>query len=121
MRKTVTLLDVAKAANVSKSTVANVFNRPKRVRAEVVTRVKAAARELGYAGPDPKGRLLSNGRVNAIGIVPPADAGYSWVFRNFYMSELLHGVANACEPRGVALTLLIAKDRTGSWQMQNAV
>ena len=39
MKSPVTLLDVATAANVSKSTVANVFNRPERVRQEVAKKL----------------------------------------------------------------------------------
>jgi DNA-binding LacI/PurR family transcriptional regulator len=31
-------------------------------------RVEAAARDLGYLGPDPKGRLLRAGKFNAIGV-----------------------------------------------------
>ncbi|HMN85481.1 MAG TPA: LacI family DNA-binding transcriptional regulator, partial [Bauldia sp.] len=60
------LADVARAAGVSQGTASNVFNRPELVRAEVRERVEAAARSLGYAGPDPKGRLLRAGKVNAI-------------------------------------------------------
>ena len=56
------LADVASAADVSLGTASNVFAHPERVRAEVRERVEAAARELGYHGPDPKGRLLREGR-----------------------------------------------------------
>jgi len=53
----VTLLDVAAAAKVSKSTVANVFSRPERVRPELREKVEEIARQLGFAGPDARGRL----------------------------------------------------------------
>ena len=59
------LADVARAAGVSQGTASNVFNRPALVRPEVRERVELAARELGYSGPDPKGRLLRGGKVNA--------------------------------------------------------
>src|SRR5436305_9865823 len=106
MRDAVTLLDVARAANVSKTTVSNVFSSPHRVRPELRARVEAAAREIGYSGPDPKGRLLSSGKVNAIGVIPPADAGFSWVYADPYMCEFLAGVAQICENRGSGLLLV---------------
>ncbi len=87
MRSPVTLLDVATAANVSKSTAANVFNRPERVRPELRARVEAAAAKLGYTGPDPRGRLLSSGKVHAIGIVS-GSPGLSWIFSDLYMLAL---------------------------------
>jgi DNA-binding LacI/PurR family transcriptional regulator len=72
------------AARLSKATVSNVFSRPERVRPELRTRIESVARELGYAGSDPRGRLLSSGKVNSIGVVPPAD-GMAWVFADPYM------------------------------------
>ena len=92
-----TLLDVAKAARVSKSTVANAFNQPKRVRPELLARIEAVAREIGYAGPDPKGRMLSSGKVNAIGVVPFGHFGIAKFFTNPYQRDFLAGVAQACE------------------------
>ena len=50
------LADVARAAGVSLGTASNVFAHPERVRAEVRERVEAAARGLGYLGPDPERR-----------------------------------------------------------------
>ena len=67
-QKAARLSDVAEAAGVSKGTASNVFNRPEVVREEVRQRVLAAAKSIGYRGPDPKGRLLSAGKVNAIGV-----------------------------------------------------
>lgn len=106
MRTAVTLLDVAKAAGVSKTTAANVFNRPERVRTALRERVEAVARDLGYDGPDPKGRLLSSGRFNAIGVVPSAAFGISLFFRNSYLVPFLEGVASVCEENGVGLSLV---------------
>src|SRR5262245_65634841 len=61
------LVDVAKAAGVSRATVSNVYNNPEKVRPEVRERVHQAARALGFAGPDPKARVLMGGKVHAIG------------------------------------------------------
>ena len=121
MARAVTLLDVAKVAGVSKTTVGNVFSRPERVRPTLRAHVAAVAREIGYTGPDPRGRLLSSGKANAIGVVPPADASYSWVFSDPYMGEFLTGVAQICEQRRVGLSLITAKDSQGAWAIRNAV
>ena len=120
MKKTVTLTDVAAVARVSKATVSNVFSRPDRVRPALRQRVEAAAESLGYDGPDPKGRLLSSGKVNAIGVVPPAD-GLSWVFASVYMRDFLTGVAQVCEEKGVGLSLVFGDERGGAWDIRTAV
>jgi DNA-binding LacI/PurR family transcriptional regulator len=119
--KSVTLLEVAKAAGVSKSTVSNVFSRPKRVRSELRARVEAVARELGYGGPDPKGRMLSSGKVNAIGLVPFGRFGIAQFFKNPYQRGFLEGVAQACEERGVGLSLVSGRDDQETWGIRSAL
>ena len=121
MQTTVTLLDVAKAAKVSKTTVSNVFSFPKRVRPAVRERVEAAARELGYAGPDPKGRMLSSGKVNAIGVVPFGRFGIDQFFKNSYQRDFLAGVAEACGERGVGLSLVSGRDDQEAWGIRSAL
>jgi DNA-binding LacI/PurR family transcriptional regulator len=121
MRKTPTLLDVARAARVSKSTVANAFSRPNLVRAELLTHIKAAAHELGYDGPDPKGRMLSLGKVNAIGVLPFGHVGISQFLKNPYQRDFLAGVAQACEERAVGLSLVSARDDQEAWGIRNAL
>jgi DNA-binding LacI/PurR family transcriptional regulator len=121
MHKSVTLLDVARAAEVSKSTVANAFSRPKVVRPELLARIKTAARELGYVGPDPKGRMLSLGKVNAIGVLPFGRLGVSQFFRNPYQRDFVAGVAQACEERGIGLSLVSGRDDQEVWGIRNAL
>jgi DNA-binding LacI/PurR family transcriptional regulator len=116
-----TLLDVAKAARVSKSTVANAFNQPKRVRPELLARIEAVAREIGYAGPDPKGRMLSSGKVNAIGVVPFGHFGIANFFTNPYQRDFLAGVAQACEERGVGLSLVSGRNDQEAWGIKSAL
>lgn len=106
MQKPLKLSDVAAAAGVSKATASNVFSAPERVRLELRLRVEAAARSLGYAGPDPKGRLLSGGKANAIGIVPPGAFGIPIAFRHPYMREFLGGVSDICEEHGAGLHIV---------------
>ena len=107
-----TLDDVAKAAGVSRGTVSNVFNRPEMVRPALRDRVEEAARVLGYGGPDPKGRLLKEGRFNAIGFMPPGAYAISDVIRSPYLRELVLGAALACDAAGAALSLVNGTDDT---------
>ncbi len=115
----VTLLDVARAAKVSKTTASNVFSFPDRVRPVLRDRVRAAALELGYAGPDPRGRVLSSGRVNAIGVVPVGNFGITLFFTHEYQLAFLGGVARTCEERGVGL--LLVSGRPDQWGVQDAL
>lgn len=120
MKSPVTLLDVAAAANVSKSTVANVFNHPERVRPEVRTRIEEVARELGFAGPDPRGRLLSVGKSNVIGVVPSGE-GITWVFDNPYMRQFLRTVAEECQSRRAAIQLIDGYGAAGAETIRRTI
>src|SRR6202035_3117302 len=86
------LVDVAKVAGVSRGTASNVFSNPELVRPKLRQKVETAARELGYLGPDPKGRLLRAGKFNAIGVMPPADWGVVDSLRNPVFTLFLLGV-----------------------------
>ena len=121
MRKSVTLLDVAKAARVSKTTAANAFNRPERVRGELLARVEAAARDLHYAGPDPKGRMLSSGKVNAVGVVAFGEFGISLFFSHSYPRDFLAGIIKVCEERGVGVSLVSGRLDQRGGGIQNAL
>jgi DNA-binding LacI/PurR family transcriptional regulator len=100
-----------------------VFNNPEMVRPKLRQRVEAAARDLGYAGPDPTARLLRAGKVNAIAIVPPADMGVFALLRNPVFNLFVLGVSQACDEVGA--NLMIVPDKPGGKGinngMQNAV
>ena len=100
------LVDVARAAGVSRSTASNVFTRPERVRPEVRQRVEEVARKLGYAGPDPKGRLLRAGKFNAIGVIPSAEIGIADALKAPFFRMFLEGVAEVCDEFGTSLVLI---------------
>lgn len=120
MRKVIKLRDVAEAAGVSHGTVSNVFNRPEIVREQVRERVRAAAERLGYVGPDPKGRLLRAGKVNAIGVA--AAEPLSYFFTDPWMRRLLTEVAAVCDARGAGIALVsIAGGRHLSWGVETAL
>lgn len=114
------LADVAKAAGVSQGTASNVFSRPQLVRQEVRDRVAASAARLGYSGPDPKGRLLRAGKVNAIGVV--VSQKMTEFFEDPYNREFMAGIAAVCDDRGAGISLIAAADeRNFAWSIESAV
>lgn len=114
-----TLDDVGKAAGVSRGTVSNVFNHPELVRPDVRARVEAAARRLGYDGPDPRGRALRDGKVNAVGIVPPGNWGVVDAMRNPVFREFMLGVGEVCDAAGASL--VITQDKAGNGGVRTAL
>jgi DNA-binding LacI/PurR family transcriptional regulator len=54
---------------VSVGSASNAFGRPELVSEDVRERVLAAAKDLGYAGPDPSARRLRLGRAGALGLI----------------------------------------------------
>ncbi len=118
--RTIKLADVAKAAGVSQGTVSNVFNRPEIVRPELRERVHAAARRIGYRGPDPKGRLLRAGKVNAIGVV--TNQPLSCFFECPFERILLAGISEACAAKGTGISLVSVADKEAlNWNISNAL
>lgn len=116
----VKLADVAKSAGVSQGTASNVFNRPELVRQEVREHVLSVARELGYAGPDLKGRLLRAGKVNAIGVAAVEPLGY--FFDDPWARALLSAISDVCDANGTGLALVSAKNRQKlDWNIRNAL
>jgi DNA-binding LacI/PurR family transcriptional regulator len=113
------LVDVAKAAGVSRGTASNVFSNPEVVRPKLRQKVEAAARALGYLGPDPKGRLLRAGKFNAIGVMPPSDWGVADSLRNSVFNLFLLGVGEACDEIGA--NLVIVPGKTGNGGVKTAL
>jgi hypothetical protein len=81
--------------------------------------LRAAAREPGYLGPDPKGRLLRAGKFNAIGVMPPSDWGVVDSLRNPVFDLFLLGVGEVCDEIGA--NLLIVPGRTGDGGIKTAL
>jgi DNA-binding LacI/PurR family transcriptional regulator len=114
------LADVAKRAGVSQGTVSNVFSRPELVREEVREHVHAVAKQLGYRGPDPKGRLLRAGKFNAIGVATAEPLSY--FFDDPFARELMMGISAACDASGAGLSLVSAMDRDRlGWSIESAL
>ncbi len=99
-----TLLDVARAAGVSRSTVSYAYNQPDRLSDETRARVLAAAREVGYAGPDPMAASLRRGRAGAIGVLFTEKLSYAFADPGAVL--FLRGISSVAEDADVGLTLL---------------
>ena len=100
----VTLATVAAATGVSRMTVSNAYSRPDQLSPALRERILAKARELGYSGPDPVGRTLSRGKTGSIGLV--SDQSLTQALLDPAGVQLLHGVAEGCEQRGLGLWLV---------------
>jgi DNA-binding LacI/PurR family transcriptional regulator len=98
------MAQVARAAGVSPMTVSYAYSQPERVSAEAASRVRAAARELGYPGPHPAARSLRQGRVGTLGVV--LGERLSYAFDDPQAARFLAGVADVCAAEGIGLTLV---------------
>jgi DNA-binding LacI/PurR family transcriptional regulator len=99
-----TLQTIADAVGVSRSTVSNAYGRPDQLSPELRERIFAAARELGYSGPNPTARSLRRGRAGALGVLfTPA---LSYAFTDPYAVQYLRGLAEAAERHATGLLLV---------------
>jgi DNA-binding LacI/PurR family transcriptional regulator len=101
---TVTLADVAAHLGVSRTTVSNAYNRPNQLSPTLREKVLAAARELGYHGPDPMARGLRRGHAGSLGLV--FDAPLSYAFTDPAAVLFLKGMATGLEEHGAALSIV---------------
>ena len=99
-----TLADVAEHLGVSRTTVSNAYNRPDQLSPALRERVLAAARDLGYTGPDPVARSLRRGKAGSLGLV--FDARLRYIFDDPAAVLFLSGVAAGCEEQGTGLALV---------------
>ena len=87
--KSVTLKDVALAANVSVITASRALRTPEMVSQAMRDRVAKAVKDLGYV-PNPVAQALASSRSNTIGAVIPSVA-------NLVFGEVLSGMLDAAE------------------------
>ncbi|MFF7017253.1 MULTISPECIES: LacI family DNA-binding transcriptional regulator [Streptomyces] len=105
--RTVTLLDVARAAGVSKSTVSDALQGSGRVAEATRDRVRAVAEELGYR-PNSAARRLRRSSTGAIGLHLPQTA----TRLDYYMNLAFGAVARAQE-EGFDVVLLAPEGASG--------
>ena len=75
-RTRATIIDVARAAGVSRQTVSNVLNSPDRVRPETRSRVEQEIDRLGYR-PSSAARTMRSQRAGAVGVEINPRPGHS--------------------------------------------
>jgi DNA-binding LacI/PurR family transcriptional regulator len=98
-----TIVDIARAAGVSRTTASAALGGAGRVSDATRTHVREVATALGYVA-NPTARHLQAGRKGAIGIyVPEHLFGFA-----FYM-DFVFGAAEACRDDAFALTLISAR------------
>jgi DNA-binding LacI/PurR family transcriptional regulator len=100
----VRLRDVAERAGVSVGSASQAFGRPELVSEQVRERVLGAAKELGYAGPDPAARHLRTGRTGVLGLIFAERLGYQ--FTDPAAPAFLRGVARGMQKAPLGLLLL---------------
>jgi len=100
----VTLQTIADQVGVSRMTVSNAFSRPDQLSESLRNKILAAAKQLGYVGPDPAARALARGTTGAVGVLLTSSLRYA--FDDDAATGFLGAVAGEVAPTGLALTLL---------------
>jgi DNA-binding LacI/PurR family transcriptional regulator len=98
-----TLRDVAERAGVSVSTASLVFSGKGPVAEATGERVRAAAAELGFTGPNPLASSLRQGRAGVVGVL--VEGRLRMAFRDPFAVAVLDGLAEELErvPTGMLL------------------
>lgn len=99
-----TLRDVAERAGVSTSTASLVFSGKGPVAPATAERVRVAAEELGFAGPDPLASSLRQGRVGTVAVV--VEGPLRFAFRDPYALGVLDGLAEELDDAGRTMLLV---------------
>ncbi len=122
-RTRATLAQVAARAGVSVSTASLAFSGSGPVSAATRERVLAAAEVLDYAGPDPRGRSLRQGRSGIIGVI--MEDRVLAAFRDPVRIAVLDGIAQETTSQGRGLLLLsdigASADAIGTATMDAAI
>ncbi|MEU5957820.1 LacI family DNA-binding transcriptional regulator [Streptomyces sp. NPDC047525] len=103
-----TLEDVARRAEVSKSTVSRVINGEPRVRAAVAERIREAVAELGYV-PNQAARSLVTRRNDAVAVV--VTEPQNRLFVDPYFDCLLRGIRHELVQHGAQPVLLFIEEQ----------
>ena len=103
-----TIVDIAKAAGVSKGAVSYALNGRPGVSKETRERILEIARELGWAPSGPARALSPGGRIGAIGLVIDRPA-HSLGLEPFFM-QLISGIETELTASGVDLLLQVTED-----------
>lgn len=102
-----TIIDVAKVAGVSRSTVSRVLNDQPGVSPDTRDRVLDAISDLNYR-PNFAARALKRRKADTVGIIVPSSfrRPHPHEPRGYYFTEIIRGAHNQCTEQGYVLTLL---------------
>ena len=101
-----TLEDIARLSEVSRSTVSRVINSDVKVKEETRQKVLKVIQSVNFQ-PNLVARGLATGRTNVIGVVIPARV--SVIFTDPYFPVLLQGISSACNNRSYSVMLWLAE------------
>ncbi|MFD7320393.1 LacI family DNA-binding transcriptional regulator [Streptomyces sp. NPDC059875] len=111
----VRLVDVAREAGLSKTTVSAALNGTGRLSPAVREKARETARRMGYR-PNATARQLRAGRARLIGYVVGEFAGRPWAYlESPYFAQLTSATAAAALRRGYALVMLPAGSLQSEW------
>lgn len=100
MKKSVTIKDVAREANVSVATISYVLNGKENISEETKNRVYAAMEKLNYI-PNLSARGLVKNTSKLIGVViPQTEPGSKLMFSNTFYSEIMSSIEYHARLRG---------------------
>lgn len=105
--KEVTIYDLAKALNISPSTVSRGLKDHPHIRKETIKRIKAAAHEMGYQ----QNKFASNLRqkhTNTIGVVVPK-------LNSYFMATVIAGIEKVTAQNGYGLIISQSQE---SWKKE---
>ncbi len=102
-QKRTTIIDLARACNVSKTTVSFAFNNPERIGKETYNLIMEKAKELDYI-PNPTARNFSLKTKQTIGFLLPQN--FEGTLSNPYITEVIQGIGNICSENDFTLTLI---------------
>lgn len=102
----ITLEEIAKLSNVSRSTVSRVINGDPNVKDETRHRVLEVIDRINFQ-PNLAARSLAAGRTNVIGLVIPA--GIAAIFSDPWFPQVVNGISTACNTNGYSVMLWLAE------------
>src|SRR5262249_19696319 len=106
MSSRLTIMEIAKQAGVSRSTVSRVINDDPKVNSDTRARVRSVMQTLNYH-PSIAARGLAAGHTRIIGLVIPTGVGA--LFTDPYFPLLIQGICAACSQHDYTTMLWLAE------------
>ncbi|HWQ15467.1 MAG TPA: LacI family DNA-binding transcriptional regulator [Roseiflexaceae bacterium] len=96
-RRSVSIIDIARAAGVASSTVSRALRDSPLISADVRTQIQRLAQEMGYT-PNGIAQSLQTRRTNTVGLVVPSIA-------DPFFGDVMRGVEEVARPAGLSIFL----------------